>query len=152
METLRHWALLLCSGCILYGLLENLLPRRGVYPVIKTVAVLYILLILLSPARSVDALLGQEVAPAPPVEVSDASMDGFWQKTAQDLQQRLQQALTAAGLDAQLLNVRLQTDGGSLQQVQLYLRRGTAEDQAVRQLCDSLLGFAAAYEWEEDPS
>lgn len=148
MQALRQWVLLFCSGCILYGLLENLLPRRGVYPVIKTVAVLYILLVLLSPAGSLGAAALPQVPAAPSAAESAADDSGFWELTAKTLRQDLAGQLAARGWQSEVLAARLQARGAQLA-VTLWLRLAEGEDaEALCRLCDSLLGVPAAYRWE----
>ncbi len=150
MNTLCRWVLLFCSGCILYGLLENLLPRRGVYPVIKTVVTLYILLVVLSP---VGSLGGGQLPPLPPAAENwqpGADSDLFWQKTAQALQTQLSQALADAGWQSRLLAVEVQTREDQVTGVALRLWLAPGEQAgAVQQLCDSLLDVPAAYSWDE---
>ena len=149
MEALRRWILLLCSGCILYGLLENLLPRRGVWPVIKAVAVLYILLVALSPVQS----LALPENGWPPLEEASSALptdpavqEAFWRQTGEELQKTLSQALEEAGVDARLLEAKLSGENASVQ-LRLWVRDEAAQ-AAARQLCDSLFETAAEYEWE----
>ncbi len=152
MEAVRHWLLQGCSGCILYGLLENLLPRRGVYPVIKAVVTLYILLVLLSPVHSIGDLEVQ--LPQLPEESAAAALPGqtqqqFWDTAAGVLQAQLTEALASAGCRARLLAVVPQTDGDTLLSVELRLSAQDSADKAAAQaLCDSLLELPAAYIWE----
>lgn len=51
MEFIKQWAMLLCVMCVLYSVLEGILPQKEPYPVIKLAGTLYILIVLLSPAR-----------------------------------------------------------------------------------------------------
>ncbi len=151
MEGLRYWVLRLCCGAVLYGVLENLLPRQGVFPVIKTVVVLYIVLLLLSPVQ--EQLWEQPLLqPAQQVllPAEETGKESIRQKTADVLQQRLEQALAAQGGGAQLLSVQLRGEGDCIESVGLRLRADDQVDKAaVQKLCDSLLGVEGAYEWED---
>ncbi len=151
MEALLHGILLLCCGCILYGLLENLLPQRGLYPVIKAVVTLYILLILLSPVQSIGTPLRvREEAPlTPPTVETQGAQQGFLRQMSAALQKTLSDALLAAGEDVRLLRVEVQGTGTRIEAVRLFLQAGENGDVAsAERLCDSLLGMEAAYEWE----
>lgn len=148
MAVLRQWVLVFCCGCILYGTMENLLPRRGVYPVIKMVFTLYIVLILLSPAGAAAALrtTGASQTPASSVTVPQADVLAGAAKT---LQETLQDALRQAGLTVQLRRVQLEGSAETVTGVRLLFSDATPQErQAAQILCDSLLEMEAAYEWE----
>ncbi len=152
MEGLRYWVLRLCCGAVLYGVLENLLPRQGVFPVIKMVTVLYIILLLLSPVQG--QLWQHPLLPQPAQQVAlpaeETVKETVRQKTADVLQQRLEQALAAQGKGARLASVQLCGEGDCIGSVRLRLRAdGTVDKAAVEKLCDSLLGVEGAYEWED---
>ncbi len=152
MENFRHWVLLGCGGCVLYGLLENLLPKRGVYPVIKAVIVLYILLLLLSPAGSVGAW---ETDRSPAQMPADSSLpqeelqNVFWQRTALEVNQTLTAALAKNHLPVQVLEVMPLCENNALKELHITLFAVQPVDaQTVQAVCDSLLEVPAAYIWE----
>ncbi len=151
MEKLRHWVMLLCCGCILYGLLENLLPRRDTFPVIKAVAVLYIVSILLSPAQSLVALgTGWErQAPETVATAPVLRQDAFLQRTEQLLYASLAEALQTQAPEAELLFLRLEGDEAQITEVHLKLRvPETVDREEIRRSCNDLLGMEGNYEWE----
>ncbi len=150
METFQRWILLLCCGAVLYGVVENLLPRQGVFPVIKAVLTLYIILILLSPGKTLQEPVLAEVSfPIMTQEVSLTEQSAVLDKTAALLRGKLSNALQEQDVDVQITEVSLQRHGQEIRSVILRLRSGKETDcAAVEQLCDSLLGVKGTYEWE----
>ena len=147
METLQRWVLLFCCGAVLYGVVENLLPRQGVFPVIKAVAVLYIVLILLSPIKNVEQTvpklleMPQSVSPQP-----EDAQRAVLERAAVLVKERLASALRAAGADVRIGEVVLSQTNGSV----YVLFCGGAEARAeVERLCDEQLGVKGVYEWKE---
>lgn len=147
METLQRWVLLLCCGAILYGVVENLLPRQGTFPVIKAVAVLYIVLILLSPAKSVGevSLELPEVSQDLSVSMQEPEQTVL-NRSAVLIKEFLTQELCAAGLDAPIEAVTLSETDGTVR-VLFCADEGT-EQSAVERLCDEKLGVKGIYEWK----
>lgn len=150
METFQRWILLLCCGAVLYGVVENLLPRQGVFPVIKAVLTLYIILILLSPGKMMpEPVLAEITVPAVTTEPSVDEQSSVLEKTAVLLRMKLTDALREQGVNVQIAEVSLQQRGQEIQTVALRLRAGEETDcAAVERLCDGLLGVKGTYEWE----
>lgn len=151
MDGLRRWMLLFCCGCILYGLLENLLPRRGTFPVIKAAVILYIILILLSPVHGIRMPL-PEIREYSFSAVQEAPLpqDAVLQSAAAVLRQKLEKALAACGQEAVLTGLWLDGSAAELTGVRLRLQAGAQTDKAkVQRLCDGLLGMEGAYEWQD---
>lgn len=155
MDELRRWVLMLCCGCVFYGMLENLLPRRGAFPVIKAVAVLYIMLMLLSPVGKLrpDKSFLPDLSVSSGGAVLQQETDGFTQSAADVLRYSLVEALKAEDVGATLQEVRLQCSGNEIRSVHLVfqvLSEMTEEDKLqIQQFCDGLLGMEGAYEWRE---
>lgn len=153
MSGVRQWVLLLCCGCILYGIIENLLPRKGVYPVIKAVFTLYILLILLSPVKTVFGSSGylaqNNFSAAESVTASEVSTENFLNKTEAILQTKLENGLESSGLDVQLETLEVSGNQENIDRIFVRLRLGenTTQSQA-EQLCNDLLGVKGVYEFE----
>ena len=148
MELLQRWVLLLCCGAVLYGAVENLLPRQGVFPVIKMTAILYIVLILLSPVKHAEKVTFE--LPELPQGVSvqtDEMQQAVLKRSALLLKEELSEALRADGQDVQVAGLTVSETDGT---VHVLLYAGEHADRtAAEQLCNERLGVKGNYEWKD---
>lgn len=150
MSALQQWMLLFCCGCVLYGVLENILPRKGIFPVIKTVIVLYILLILLSPSGFRSVIKNVRL-PDFQQEISlPDTQSGFDESLRRVLQQRVAAVLAVSGENARVVRLELSIRNGQISQVSIRLHtEGECDRQKLMQLCDDCLGLEGSYEFED---
>ena len=148
METLQRWVLLLCCGAVLYGVVENLLPRQGVFPVIKAVAILYIVSILLSPIQRVKSTVPEIPTLSQSAAVqSEEAQRMVLEKSAALLKAELSEILYAAGQDVQIEKLILsETDAAA----HIFFVAGEQTDRSeAERLCNEWLGAKGNYEWKD---
>ena len=148
MEKIKRLLLLFCCGCILYGLLEDLLPKKGVFAAVRVTAALYLILLVLSVGRGQTELLtsANAFSVGVPSISFEADADAVNEKTALVLQEKLADALREGGFACELTSVRFdenETDGG----VTLTVTASEQEREKIQRLCNGMLGFTAAYIW-----
>ncbi|MDM8200377.1 stage III sporulation protein AF [Allofournierella massiliensis] len=97
---MNEWAFTLCMACVLAGGLELLMPRKEYEKSIKVVVALYILVTVLQPVRVAfsdwDSLWPSE-------QTDTVDFSGYRAGLEQQaLEEQLEQALAAQGLDGQI--------------------------------------------------
>ena len=149
MDKLQRLLLLFCCGCILYGLLENLLPKKGVFAAVKAAAVLYLILLVLSAGQGqmTFSFFPDAFSDAVPPLAFEADAAAVNEKTAVVLRERLADALRESGLACELTAVRLPKDETESDGVTLTVLAQEQDREKIRCICDGMLGFAAAYIW-----
>lgn len=101
-DLLRQWAGGICAGCMLAGAVQVLLPASRHTAVIKNIAVLYIVLAILSPAKNgvkLNSFIEKDVL-APQVLLDASAMQERY--TEDVLAKSFTDQLAAAGLQAQV--------------------------------------------------
>ncbi len=54
MSAINQWVLLICTLCVLYSILESILPEKQPFNVIKFVCVIYIIISIISPSQTIS--------------------------------------------------------------------------------------------------
>lgn len=145
-EMLRQWAGGICAGCMLAGTVQVLLPSSRHTAVIKNIAVLYIVLAILSPAKSDVTLYAftEENGLEPRVLLNTAMLEK--ERTESVLADSFTENLAACGVQAQV-RVRIATDekGVTALDVQAYTPTD-AQSRAAQLLLQEWVGEGGVVE------
>ena len=142
-EWIRQWAGGICAGCMLAGVVQLLLPRSRHAPVIKNIAVLYIVLAILSPAASGEkgTSLTLPDALSPKMVYDSAALEA--RQTEAALENTFTEDLAAQGIQAQV-QVRIDDGTGAVAVQAVALTE--AQCQAAQVLLNEWIGEGGTVE------
>ena len=142
MYEIQQWVRMICVLCVLYCLLESILPEKEPFPVIKLACVLYILIALISPSKdfSFDEI-NFEIDTQPVATVNQAQyQDIVLSQTQTNLQNQLFSYLETTGYKLKEISITLGLSDEDLAEVEeVYIICNEGED--IQGMKNSVVDF-----------
>ncbi|MDD3429852.1 MAG: stage III sporulation protein AF, partial [Oscillospiraceae bacterium] len=137
MTAIKHWALIVCTGCIAISVIQSLLPRKNTFSVIKLMLTLYILVIVISPIQNISSLSADHFSFDLATDYSVDYDTGQTQalilnQTAENLSKTLKDALAEKGYENLTIQLQLEQDvGNNVQVTTVYVTGSNTDKQQI---------------------